>query len=337
MLPVGHEIGKYLILDFLGSGHFGFVYHVQDRALSVERALKVLKIADPAKYVELIEAQIQFKCRHQTCVEVNAADVQIINGEHHACIDMELVDGGSLEKMLATQFVSARTACKLICDVSYGLEHAHNEGVLHKDIKPGNILISGGIGKLSDFGVSEYVGAGGVGGGMAYTTHQPPEFHNQGIITVQSDVFSLGITLFRCLNNIVDWGAVIGSLPDAQATLSNGTLANEINWQPWVPKRLQRIVAKACAPIAANRFATIRDLRQAIDRLKWENDWTRTSAWTWEANGRLAHRVQLAGKQQTLFEHLINGRRKHADTRVLRDTQEAQACLMEFIANSTMG
>lgn len=335
MLPVGHEIGKYLILDFLGSGHFGFVYHVQDRALSVERALKVLKIADPAKYVELIEAQIQFKCRHQNCVEVNSADVEIIGGTPHVCIDMELVDGGSLEKMLATQFVSARTACKIICDVSYGLEHAHGQAVLHKDIKPGNILIANGVGKLSDFGVSEYVGAGGIGGGMAYTTHQPPEFHNQNVITVQSDVFSLGITLFRCLNNIVDWPAVIGALPDAQASLCNGTLVTEIGWQPWVPKKLQRIVAKACAPIAANRYATVRELRQAIDRVKWENDWVRKTAWTWEARGRQLHQVRLDGKHQTVFEHLINGRRRHADTLTLPTIQTAQNYLMEYVAGST--
>jgi serine/threonine protein kinase len=336
MLDVGHEIGKYLILDFLGNGQFGYVYHVQDRALSVERALKVLEIANPDKYVELIEAQIQFKCRHQNCIEVNSADVAIINGTPHVCIDMELVSGGSLEKMLAAHFVSARTACKIICDVSYGLEHSHGQGVLHKDIKPGNILLANGVGKLSDFGVSEYVGEGGVGVGMAYTTHQPPEFHNQNVITVQSDVYSLGITLFRCLNNIVDWPAVIGALPDAQATLCNGTLVTDIGWQPWVPKKLQRIVAKACAPSAANRYLTVRDLRQAIDRVKWENNWERTSAWTWNASGKQHHEVRLVGKHQTVFEHLINGRRRHVDTLTLPTIQAAQTHLMEFVASSTV-
>ena len=61
MLVVGHEIGKYLVEDFLGNGHFGFVYKVTDRALYVERALKVLEIADPRAFVELFEAQNQYK------------------------------------------------------------------------------------------------------------------------------------------------------------------------------------------------------------------------------------------------------------------------------------
>lgn len=336
MLSVGNEIGKYLIVDFLGSGHFGHVYRVFDRALSVERALKVLKIADPAKFVELVEAQIQFKCRHANCVDVNSADVQIINGEHHACIDMELITGGSLEKLLKNEFLSARSACRTVCEVSYGLEHAHGQGVLHKDIKPGNILIADGIGKLSDFGVSEYVGLGGTGSGTAYTTHQPPEFFNQRIITTQSDVFSLGVTLFRCLNNIADWSSVIAALPDREVRLKNGSLIAQIGWQPWVPKKLQKIVKKACAPLPKDRYSTVREFRQAIERLRWVHEWVRIDPWTWQSNNGQLHTVRLSGQTQQLFEHLINGRRRKADSRNLSDTSSAQLCLMEFVSNTTV-
>lgn len=336
MLVVGHEIGKYLVEDFLGNGHFGFVYKVTDRALYVERALKVLEIADPSAFVELFEAQIQYKCRHENCVVVNSADVHHILGKPHACIDMELIGGGSLEKSVRDQFVSPKFATKIICDVSYGLEHAHNQGVLHKDIKPGNIMISDGIGKLSDFGISQYVGVGGIGNGMAYMTHQPPEFFIDKTISVMSDVYSLGITLFRCLNNISNWDDAVASLNNPADTLKAGSLVQDLGWAEWIPKKLRRIVAKACAPNPDNRFQSVRDFRQALERLHWQNDWVKVDESQWKTTEQQIHIARLTKMPNLKFEHLVNGRRKNLDAREFASMETAQSFLLKFVADSTL-
>lgn len=335
MLPTGHEIGKYLVLDFLGKGHFGAVYRVMDRALSVERALKILKVSDPTRYVELLEAQIQYKCRHENCVTVNSADVLDVLGDPHVCIDMELVKDGSLERILNRKFLSVKFSCHIICDISYGLEHAHNQGVLHKDIKPGNILIHLGTGKLSDFGVSEYVGIGGIGGGKAYITHQPPEFFSKNLITIQSDVYSLGITLFRCLNNITDWDGVILSLTDPNKSLRHGTLISDIGWQPWVPKKLRKIVGKACASDPNDRYDTVRKFRQALERLNWQHDWQRIDPWKWVTEDGI-HCAYVNGPNFRVFEHSVNGRRKTADRASFGIPDQAQRHLHAFIESTTL-
>lgn len=332
----GDDIGKYQVIEFIGNGHFGTVYKVIDRALNVERALKILKVSDPAKFLELLEAQIQFKCSHENCVAVNAADVFRIGNEHHVWIDMELVDGGSLETRIQTGFLSAKSSCKMICDVSYGLENAHANGVLHKDIKPGNILISGGTAKLSDFGVSEYVGAGGLGGGMAYVTHQPPEFFYSGLISVQSDVFSLGMTLFRCLNNISDWSSAVSALQNADQAIRNGTLVREIGWQPWIPKKLVKIVVKACAVDPAKRYRTVREFRQSIEKLVWVHDWVRQDDATWHSSGRQIHTARLAATKRTDFEYAVNNRRRMQDCRSFSNAVEASDHLASVIANSAL-
>jgi len=336
MLAAGAEVGKYLIKGFLGNGHFGHVYHVLDRALSVERALKVLKISDPTKLVELLEAQIQYKCRHANCVTVNGADIHILNNEPHVCIDMELISGGSLESLISKEFLSVKNSCRIINEVSYGIEHAHNQGVLHKDIKPGNIMLSDNTGKVSDFGISQYVGVGGVGSGFAYTTHQPPEFFTSGVITAQSDVFSLGITLYRCANNIEDWRSAVSTCSNPEVLLAKGKLLQSMGWQPWVPAKLQKIVSKACFAEPARRFKSIKDFRQALDKLHWNLDWVRIDQYSWQASGSAVHLARLTGKDWNTFEYLVNNRRRIAECQTFGTAEDAQRHLWNFVASSTL-
>jgi len=336
MLNPGDEIGKYLILEMLGSGHFGTVYKALDRALSVERALKVLPVADPTKFVELFEAQFQHKCRHDNCVAVNGADVQTIGAVLHAIIDMELVTGGSIESRIARGFLSCKQACMLVCDASYGLEHAHTQGVLHKDIKPGNILVDNGIAKIADFGISEPMAAPSPASGKVYTTHQPPEYFSSGAITVQSDVYSLGMTLFRCVNNVADWSHCLGSVPNLIQSLTKGSLIKDIGWQPWVPDRLRKIISKACATLPAKRYKSVREFRQALEKLSWNLDWVRSGALEWDSAGTPQHSARIVGKALDTFEHLVSGRRRKSETRSFATTADAMEFMLEFVATTTL-
>jgi hypothetical protein len=228
MLSPGTEIGKYLVLDTLGSGHFGTVYKVLDRGLSVERALKVLPVADPTQFVELFEAQIQHKCSHDNCVTVNAADVAMIGP------------------------------------------------------------------------------------------------------------YSLGITLFRCLNNIRDWQMALATIPDLNKTLMAGTLIKDLGWQRWVPERIRKVTSKACAPVGAKRFSTVREFRQALEKLNWDLDWRRVTAFEWTTQSGPNHSARIVGRGLDTFEHLVNGRRRKAETMTFADTRGAVDHQLDFVARTTL-
>lgn len=160
-LSAGEFINKYEILDHLGSGNFGDVYQVHDVALDTTKAIKILGIADPRNMKEIYEAQILQRCRHENCVHINEANVFNVSGEHKLIIDMEYLPEGSLEKRMQEGFVSPQVAIRHISHVLYGLGNAHHNGVLHRDVKPANILLSGNVSKLSDFGLATLANGGG--------------------------------------------------------------------------------------------------------------------------------------------------------------------------------
>lgn len=136
-------IGKYQVVEELGRGHFGQVVRVYDRVLQVERALKILSTNQPHEFLQVFkEAEIMEKCRHANIVDIRDADIEIVDGRPTVCIVMEYLPRGSAQKELSESFMSVRRACQLVGEALLALEHAHDRGVLHRDVKPGNIMIS---------------------------------------------------------------------------------------------------------------------------------------------------------------------------------------------------
>jgi len=154
-LAASQQIGKYTTLKFLGSGVFGSVYLMHDNLMNRDVAIKFVENQNPAAFVAHFEAQILHKCRHDRIVAINSVDVvQDTNGQHYAAIDMEYVPNGSAQKLIETDHVSIRKSIKIAIDLLFALGHAHRQGILHRDVKPANILLAGTRGKLSDFGLS---------------------------------------------------------------------------------------------------------------------------------------------------------------------------------------
>lgn len=152
------SIDKYQLIKPLGSGHFGQVFHAFDRALMTEKAIKVLKVTDPTQFLQhLEEAQILRACTHKHIVTINEANIFPVNGEQRVVLDLEYIPEGSLEGAMEARWVSAKEAITYIRGTLSGLEHAHAQGILHRDIKPGNILLAPNAAKLSDFGLATSV------------------------------------------------------------------------------------------------------------------------------------------------------------------------------------
>jgi serine/threonine protein kinase len=136
-----------------------------------------------------------------------------------------------------------------------GLEHAHSQGFLHRDIKPGNILLSPNTPKLSDFGLAtQTAGPAAAGSAQGYITHLLPEYFVSHVTTVKTEVFAAGVTLFRAVSKIFARKTLMGSLPDVGLHVQRGTLIETIGFESYIPAVIQRIVKKACSANPDKRY-----------------------------------------------------------------------------------
>jgi Tol biopolymer transport system component len=207
-LRAGTEIGQYSIESVLGQGGMGIVYRATDRKLNRPVAIKFLSsaLADAA-------ARHRFQQEAATTSALNHPHIVTVYdvGEHDGepYIVSELVDGGTLDDWSAAARRSWRQSVELMTGVADGLAAAHSAGILHRDVKPGNILIGGkGYAKIADFGLAKLVNATGdsahlrarttragvVVGTVAYMS---PEQATGQALDARSDIFSFGVVLYE--------------------------------------------------------------------------------------------------------------------------------------------
>lgn len=268
------EINKYQILKKLGNGQFGTAYKVLDRALNAEKALKVISCSNATEIIEnLNEAQVLYQCKHKHIVNVNEANIYEIDSKPHLCIDMELVNGGSVEDILKKRYLSVVEAIRIFINVLHGLEHAHNMDYLHRDIKPGNILVDNTNAKVSDFGLAYELKGNSFAPCYGYISHFAPESFKNNTMTKQTDVYAAGVTLFRMVNNYSDWIPLVKSVPNHNAKLKSGAILKAIGYQAYVPKRLIRIINTATNPLITKRYKSVIEFRQALEKLRPTIKW----------------------------------------------------------------
>ena len=309
---------------------------MHDAALGAEKAIKILDVADPAQMKEILEAQILHKCRHENCVHINEADLYEIGGTIKLVIDMEYHPAGSLENRLIAGSIGPAEIIRHITHILYGLEHAHNQDVLHRDIKPANILLSNPSTKLSDFGLAtEGVGPGTIGSAKGYRTHCAPEIFNDDITSKLTDIYAVGVTLFRLINQMADWDAVMSTLNNPQQALSKGSLIQEIGFNNFVPSKFARIVRKACKPTPDERYQNCEEFRQALERLTINLNWVRISSNHWRAEmADACHELRLLSVRKHKVEYTVNRRKRRANCKSFDSIEDAQIYMDETIAKS---
>jgi serine/threonine-protein kinase len=240
----GHTLaGRYDVLELVGVGGMGAVYRARDRELDEVLALKVIKreLAAMPAMVERFRHEVKL-ARRVTHVNV-ARTFELGTAEGVMFCTMELVEGESLTKRLARGRIPVGEAVSIACAICDGLAAAHGADVIHRDIKPDNVLLaSDGRVVLADFGVAA-VGITGPGELSGTPAYMAPEQARGERATPASDVFSVGIVLREM---------IAGARTPIAAP--EGT-----------PEELLRVIEGATDPSVERRIATAAGLRRALE------------------------------------------------------------------------
>ena len=207
MIKIGMLVGgRYEILEKIGTGGMSDVYKAKDHKLNRFVAVKVLKqeFSENTNFVSKfrIEAQAAAGLMHSNIV--NVYDVGEENGIYY--IVMELVEGITLKKYIEKKArLSVKEAISIAIQVSMGIEAAHNNHIIHRDIKPQNIIISkDGKVKVTDFGIAKAATSNTITSNVMGSVHYTsPEQARGGYSDERTDIYSLGITLFEMITGTV--------------------------------------------------------------------------------------------------------------------------------------
>ena len=262
MIKIGMIIGeRYEILEKIGTGGMSDVYKAKDHKLNRYVAIKVLKqeFSENANFVSKfrVEAQAAAGLMHPNIV--NVYDVGEENSIYY--IVMELVEGITLKKYIEKKArLSVKEAVSIAIQVSMGIEAAHNNHIIHRDIKPQNIIISKeGKVKVTDFGIAKAATSNTITSNVMGSVHYTsPEQARGGYSDEKSDIYSLGITMFEMLTGRVPFNGettVAIAIKHIQEPLPSPR-----DYIPEIPFSVEQIVFKCCQKSPDRRYQTIADL-----------------------------------------------------------------------------
>ena len=246
----GQVVGKYKILSPLGSGGFGTVYLAEDTWIDKKVAIKVPHRQNVDFGDLLREPRLLASLSHPNIVSILTAEKQ----SSLFFIVMEYVPGNTLETVISRdgRIDLARTL-DYTCQICNAVDHAHQHGVLHRDLRPGNVLVTeGGLVKVADFGTSRFIEAAGFGttviGSPPYMA--PEQFHGRAVFA--SDIYSLGVTMYQMLTGVLPYNTPAPA--DLEKLMKGELVSPPQTRNPKIPRKINDIVMKAVAPDVNARY-----------------------------------------------------------------------------------
>jgi serine/threonine-protein kinase len=250
MLFRGQTLGKYRILSSLGSGGFGAVYLAEDTWIAKQVAIKV-----PHKqhldFGELLkEPRLLASMSHPNIVTMLTAE----RVDDLFFIVLEYVPGETLESLIAREGALAlERALDFACQMCNAVDHAHQAGVLHRDLRPGNMIVSeSGVLKVTDFGTSRLLEIAAHGttviGSPPYMA--PEQFRGKAVFA--SDLYSIGVTMYQMLTGALPYETPAPG--EIDRLMQADLVAPPRLRNPNIPRSIDEIVLRALAPEVSARY-----------------------------------------------------------------------------------
>ena len=263
--------GRYQIIEELGKGGMGKVYRALDKKLNEEVALKLIKpdIASDKNTIERFKNELKLARKIRQKNVGSMYELLEDNGIHY--ITMGYVSGQDLKGLIRQTgqltVGKAISIAKQICD---GLSEAHNLGVVHRDLKPNNIMIDrGGNAKIMDFGIARAVkGKSITGSGVAIGTPQymSPEQVEGKDVDQRADIYSLGIILYEMLTTRVPFEGDTPLTVGVKQKTETPKAPQDFNER--IPDALNRLILKCLEKDKENRYQNAAELRSDLDKLE---------------------------------------------------------------------
>jgi serine/threonine-protein kinase len=261
--------GRYELRSELGRGTSGVVYKAHDPKLDRLVALKILR----PELVSLEEAGVGFKQRfHQEAVAAGrlthpaiVAVHDVGEAENRPFMVMEYIEGGTLaDLLLGGQPLPLAEAVEIVLQVCAALDYAHRHGVVHRDIKPRNILVGPGVTKVTDFGTARILGTSHTMTGTMLGTpaYMSPEMVRGQAADPRSDLFSLGVVLYEAITGVNPFNAA--DLAAVLYRIVNIDVPSVRQHSAELPPGLDRVLRRALAKEPESRFATATDFASAL-------------------------------------------------------------------------
>ena len=264
-------LGRYQIERKLGAGGMGEVYLAQDSLLGRRVALKRVHPA----IVRDEQAKARFLREARALAGLNHPNIAILYevGEADGLpfLVMEYIDGKSLRDEVARGPLLQERLLEIACQIAAAIEHAHSHGILHRDIKSSNILLTrDGIPKVCDFGLAKFVESGqetrseltAAGEWLGTLQYAAPEGLSGQPADQAADIYSLGVVLYEMACGRTPFHDLKGAALAAAIMQGHAPPLGERN--PALPEELERVIAKAMAYRPRERFSSVAELRGAL-------------------------------------------------------------------------
>lgn len=272
---IGTMLGNYRVLEALGQGGMARVYRAYQENLGRDVAIKVLPpwYAADRSFVERfnLEARLVARLSHPNVVTVHDANEQ--NG--HLYIVMQLVDGGTLKHRLdklqsQRRIMETTEVVSIFSQLADALSYAHEQGIIHRDIKPVNVLMDrAGRPILSDFGIAKVLASSQEnltrpGAGVGTPEYMSPEQCQGGAVDGRADIYALGVMLFEAQTGRTpfrgnNYPALAHSHIYEAPPLPRAINAN-------IPTAIENIILKALMKNPTQRFQTAREMRDILNQ-----------------------------------------------------------------------
>jgi serine/threonine protein kinase len=287
IVALGESIAHYTLLDKLGEGGMGIVYKALDNHLGRTVALKMLPpgtVSDPERKRRFVqEARAASALSHPNIVTIY--DIDTSDGV--TFIAMEYVNGKTLDRVIRGKGASLNQSLKYAVQIADALAAAHAAGIVHRDIKPGNIMVTeAGQAKILDFGLAKLTENAGTdeeqatrtlkceateqGAVLGTTAYMSPEQAEGKKVDARSDIFSFGSVLYEMTTGQRAFSGDTRASTLAAILREEPRPASEVAHE--TPHEMERIISRCLRKDPDRRYQNIADLRLALEEVKEESE-----------------------------------------------------------------